>query len=66
MRSVVVSAKAAVDQEKMRARHAFVSMVSHEIRTPASCIVGALDVLGSTPLSRDQRDFLARLRPTTH
>ena len=44
------------------AKRRFISMVSHEMRTPLNAIIGMADLLRDTPLSREQADILQTLR----
>ena len=44
------------------AKRRFISMVSHEMRTPLNAIIGMADLLRDTPLSREQADMLQTLR----
>src|SRR5204862_1444758 len=44
------------------AKRRFISVVSHEMRTPLNAIVGMADLLRDTPLSREQADMLQTLR----
>lgn len=39
------AARSRMERELLRSRHVFASMVSHECRSPASAIIGALDLL---------------------
>jgi two-component system sensor histidine kinase RpfC len=45
-----------------QAKRRFVSVVSHEMRTPLNAIIGMSDLLRDTPLSREQADMLQTLR----
>src|SRR5260221_3050403 len=44
------------------AKRRFISVVSHEMRTPLNAIIGMSDLLRDTPLSREQADMLQTLR----
>jgi osomolarity two-component system sensor histidine kinase TcsA len=39
--------------------------MSHEIRTPLNGVIGAIDMLGSTELSKEQRGWAAMLQDTS-
>ncbi len=41
-----------------RAKTQFISSMSHEIRTPFNAVLGILDILGDTKLSRDQKQLV--------
>jgi two-component system, sensor histidine kinase RpfC len=45
-----------------QAKRRFVSVVSHEMRTPLNAIIGMADLLRDTSLSREQADMLQTLR----
>ncbi|MCB9497318.1 MAG: response regulator [Fibrobacteria bacterium] len=47
-----------------QAKNNFLGMVSHELRTPLNGLMGALDLIGSEPLSFQQRDHLEIARST--
>ena len=44
------------------AKRRFISMVSHEMRTPLNAIIGMADLLRDTTLNREQADMLQTLR----
>ncbi len=44
------------------AKRRFISMVSHEMRTPLNAIIGMADLLRDTSLNREQADMLQTLR----
>jgi two-component system sensor histidine kinase RpfC len=44
------------------AKRRFISVVSHEMRTPLNAIIGMADLLRDTTLSREQADMLQTLR----
>src|SRR3990167_9114609 len=44
------------------AKRRFISVVSHEMRTPLNAIIGMADLLRDTPLNREQADMLQTLR----
>jgi two-component system sensor histidine kinase RpfC len=48
-----------------RAKRRFVSVVSHEMRTPLNAIIGMSDLLRDTQLSREQADMLQTLRSSS-
>lgn len=45
-----------------QAKRRFISVVSHEMRTPLNAIIGMADLLRQTPLSKEQADMLQTLR----
>lgn len=45
-----------------QAKRRFISVVSHEMRTPLNAIIGMADLLRDTQLSREQADMLQTLR----
>ena len=44
------------------AKRRFISVVSHEMRTPLNAVIGMADLLRDTPLNREQADMLQTLR----
>ena len=48
-----------------QAKRRFISVVSHEMRTPLNAIIGMSDLLRDTPLSREQADMLQTLRSSS-
>src|SRR6185503_11611546 len=44
------------------AKRRFISVVSHEMRTPLNAIIGMADLLRDTSLNREQADMLQTLR----
>ena len=42
-----------------------IANVSHELRTPLTGIIGLTDLLGDTPLTRTQQEYIATLRQTS-
>ena len=47
------------------AKRRFISVVSHEMRTPLNAIIGMADLLRDTSLSREQADMLQTLRSSS-
>ncbi len=47
------------------AKRRFISVVSHEMRTPLNAIIGMADLLRGTQLSREQADMLQTLRSSS-
>ncbi len=47
------------------AKRRFISVVSHEMRTPLNAIIGMSDLLRDTPLSREQADMLQTVRSSS-
>ncbi len=45
-------------QEADRIKDEFLATMSHEIRTPVTSVLGTVDLLSQTPLTREQRDHL--------
>jgi signal transduction histidine kinase/CheY-like chemotaxis protein/HPt (histidine-containing phosphotransfer) domain-containing protein len=58
MQGELLSARQEAEAATM-AKGEFLATMSHEIRTPLNGIVPLLDILRSTPLQPDQREFLA-------
>jgi two-component system sensor histidine kinase RpfC len=48
-----------------QAKRRFVSVVSHEMRTPLNAIIGMADLMRGTPLNREQADMLQTLRSSS-
>jgi signal transduction histidine kinase/CheY-like chemotaxis protein len=44
----------------------FLATVSHEIRTPLNAIIGIASILESTPLNREQRNYLKNVQSSSH
>ena len=49
-------------EQANQAKRRFISVVSHEMRTPLNAIIGMADLLRDTTLSREQADMLQTLR----
>ena len=48
-----------------QAKRRFISVVSHEMRTPLNAIIGMADLMRDTTLSREQADMLQTLRSSS-
>ena len=64
VRSLVTKLFDALDRAEAanQAKRRFISVVSHEMRTPLNAIIGMADLLRDTALSREQADMLQTLR----
>jgi signal transduction histidine kinase len=56
---------AAAEQANL-AKSRFVANMSHEIRTPLYAIVGAAELLDTTPLNEEQADYIATVSTSSH
>lgn len=45
-----------------KAKSQFLATMSHELRTPINGVLGMVELMSSTPLNEEQRDYLAALR----
>lgn len=60
----VLSTKELFAQELNRQKQSLLSNISHEIRTPLTGILGGIDLLKSTTVSREQQEYLDFLVPS--
>jgi PAS domain S-box-containing protein len=51
-----------VAEEAAQSKGTFLAIMSHEIRTPMNGVLGMADLLATTPLNTEQRDWLETLR----
>lgn len=67
VRSLVKKLFDALDRAEAanQAKRRFISVVSHEMRTPLNAIIGMADLLRDTPLNREQADMLQTLRSSS-
>lgn len=59
------SMRHAADQANQAKSH-FIAKMSHEIRTPLNGIIGLSQLLGKTPLSEHQKDYLTNMTSSSH
>ncbi|MDQ4424618.1 MAG: ATP-binding protein [Thalassolituus sp.] len=57
-----LKAEKAVAESGYQAKRRFLASMSHEIRTPLNAMLGALSLLGGTPLSTHQKNYLHNLQ----
>ena len=64
VRSLVTKLFSAIARAEIanEAKRRFISVVSHEMRTPLNAIIGMSDLLRDTPLNREQADMLQTMR----
>lgn len=55
--TALIEAKDAAEKAS-KVKSKFLAAMSHEIRTPFNAVLGILDILGETPLNKDQRDLV--------
>ncbi|MFD2612137.1 PAS domain S-box protein [Paenibacillus gansuensis] len=60
-RNKLIVAKEAAESAA-KARNEFLTMISHEVRTPLNGILGHADLLSETPLTQSQRDSVLTIR----
>ncbi|WFU47873.1 ATP-binding protein [Sinorhizobium terangae] len=53
-------------EEASRAKSRLLATVSHEVRTPLSGILGMSHLLGQTPMSAEQKNYLAGIQQSGH
>ena len=56
----------AAAEQANQAKSRFVANMSHEIRTPLYAIVGAAELLGTTPLNNEQSEYITTVDASSH
>lgn len=63
---IFVAADQTQAHEAARVKDEFVGMISHELRTPVSAILGYLELLRDDPLTEDQRQYIGVAERNSH